>query len=348
MSIVLLRDSLRPRYFISYSRAQLEFAQQLRQRLDGVALSIWHDLEQMAHGDDIRAEIECGIRGCDEIVLLVCERSVTSEWVRYEIEMADATDRMIRPIIVQRPGSPLPPRLAGLHHVDVSAATIRSGVTQARAELGATTAVTIAQLDQSKAAWLFKRQGCRTTWPIFDTNLISRAYRARVLEVSRCVDAVAQRHVAGSLFTLNAGLLGCAGESWDRGLARLAAFAEASGTFAGWYYYALHINRERNVRNLGLQREALRAVDNAASFGVNPLCMLLRIIYNISARNTSDRRLDRELGEFLEARRAADEPPAEYLRFYWCMKSSLPAFGAHEPYVRRLIRSIASRAGDDS
>lgn len=74
--------------FISYSHADKAFATMLHDALQERGVRCWLDDHQLLPGDDIRDEIDRGIRMWDKVLLLCSERSLSSWWVDQEIEKA--------------------------------------------------------------------------------------------------------------------------------------------------------------------------------------------------------------------------------------------------------------------
>jgi hypothetical protein len=75
--------------FISYSHADKSFARRLHDALQGKGVRCWLDEHQVLPGDDIRDEIDRGIRLWDKVLLCCSEASLKdSWWVDKEIRRA--------------------------------------------------------------------------------------------------------------------------------------------------------------------------------------------------------------------------------------------------------------------
>lgn len=74
--------------FISYSHADSVFACKLFEALQNMGIRCWHDEHQMLPGDDIRDQIDRGIRLWDKVLLCCSKSSLNSYWVDKEIERA--------------------------------------------------------------------------------------------------------------------------------------------------------------------------------------------------------------------------------------------------------------------
>ncbi len=74
--------------FISYSRADRDFAHQLYHTLQNRGIRCWLDEHQILPGDDIRDQIDQGINLWDKVILCCSESSLNSYWVNVEIDKA--------------------------------------------------------------------------------------------------------------------------------------------------------------------------------------------------------------------------------------------------------------------
>jgi len=72
--------------FISYNHDDKEFAHHLYDRLVEININVWLDEHQALPGDDLRDEIDRGIKGWDKFVLCCSESSLNSYWVNEEID----------------------------------------------------------------------------------------------------------------------------------------------------------------------------------------------------------------------------------------------------------------------
>ena len=74
--------------FISYSTKDHAFAERLRADLQSKGVRCWFAPEDMEIGDVIRPRIDGAIRLYDKLLLVLSEHSVTSVWVKKEVETA--------------------------------------------------------------------------------------------------------------------------------------------------------------------------------------------------------------------------------------------------------------------
>jgi tetratricopeptide (TPR) repeat protein len=76
--------------FISYSSADLRYAEALHQRLDAEGLKVWFDRARLEPGCDWHAEIEAGCEDSRIVLPVLTPRWKASEWTRYETYGAEA------------------------------------------------------------------------------------------------------------------------------------------------------------------------------------------------------------------------------------------------------------------
>ena len=94
------------KFFISYSRKDQAFAQELKTALEAVQYSVWLDLKSIAPGQYYLNEISAGIKDCDVFLLLTSKHSMGnkieqisgSKEVERELEFAKQRGKTIIPI----------------------------------------------------------------------------------------------------------------------------------------------------------------------------------------------------------------------------------------------------------
>jgi hypothetical protein len=78
-----------PKCFISYSHADRPVAERLTNELGSRGLQVWLDALQIRPGDSLVEKIfEEGLKDCDLFLILLSKVSVTSPWVRQELDIA--------------------------------------------------------------------------------------------------------------------------------------------------------------------------------------------------------------------------------------------------------------------
>lgn len=82
--------------FISYSHADIEFANRLHDQLQGRGIRCWRDETHLRVGDRLQPEINEAIRVWDKTLLCCSEQSLTSEWVEKEIVSAFHKEHILR------------------------------------------------------------------------------------------------------------------------------------------------------------------------------------------------------------------------------------------------------------
>src|SRR5947209_3087622 len=104
--------------FVSYAREDLDRVRPLvdavRRELDFRALPVelWMDMSHLRPGEQWDVAIAEALRASIGFIFFVSPRSMHSDWVRHELEIAAAApDRLIIPVILHEPLD-LPPALA--------------------------------------------------------------------------------------------------------------------------------------------------------------------------------------------------------------------------------------------
>ncbi len=85
--------------FISHSSKESWIAQQISKEIESHGAKTWLDLKDLRGGDDIRRSVKRGIRASQEAIVLLSAHSVTSQWVIYEVGIADGQGKRITPIL---------------------------------------------------------------------------------------------------------------------------------------------------------------------------------------------------------------------------------------------------------
>lgn len=106
--------------FISYSRNDSGFADQLTRALDEHGFSAWVDRDNIEGGDMWRAAISRAIASCDAFLVVLSPECINSKNVVKELSIADSNDRPILPIVYKK--CKIPPemdyQLAGLQWIE--------------------------------------------------------------------------------------------------------------------------------------------------------------------------------------------------------------------------------------
>ena len=108
--------------FISYSRANSDFARRLNDALTEVGKLTWFDQESIASGADFQQEIYRGIENCDNFVFIISPAAIASPYCSDEVEYARKLHKRIIPVLY-RSVSPqdLHPVLAKTQWIDFDA-----------------------------------------------------------------------------------------------------------------------------------------------------------------------------------------------------------------------------------
>ncbi|MBE2270582.1 MAG: TIR domain-containing protein [Anaerolinea sp.] len=87
--------------FISYSRANTDFARKLYKELEGENLTLWRDRSEMEGGANWWEQIKEAIRGSENLILVLSKHSMTSDNVANEWRYARSVGTRVVPIIAE-------------------------------------------------------------------------------------------------------------------------------------------------------------------------------------------------------------------------------------------------------
>ena len=105
--------------FISYSRADSDFARKLNDALMEVGKLTWFDQESIASGADFQQEIYRGIENCDNFLFIISPASINSPYCADEVEYAHRLNKRFVTIVYQQvPAQDLHPVLAKIQWID--------------------------------------------------------------------------------------------------------------------------------------------------------------------------------------------------------------------------------------
>jgi hypothetical protein len=111
-------DAGKLRVFVSYSRDDLDFADQLNAALDACGFECLVDRHDISAGEDWEQRLANLISEADTVVFALSSSSARSERCAWEVEEAQRLNKRILPIVC-RPleGAILPPRLRELNYI---------------------------------------------------------------------------------------------------------------------------------------------------------------------------------------------------------------------------------------
>lgn len=75
---------MKPNIFISYSRREVGFVDDLTQRLEKEGFKVWLDYRTLVPGTPWKAQIDAGLKGADTVILVVSKESMASKYVELE------------------------------------------------------------------------------------------------------------------------------------------------------------------------------------------------------------------------------------------------------------------------
>jgi WD40 repeat protein len=88
--------------FISYSRADADFARKLNDNLQELGKTTWFDQESIPPGSDFKQEIYKGIENCDNFVFIISPRSINSPYCQDEVEYGQKLNKRFVTILHQK------------------------------------------------------------------------------------------------------------------------------------------------------------------------------------------------------------------------------------------------------
>jgi hypothetical protein len=105
--------------FISYSRADADFARKLNDELQLQGKTTWFDQESIASGADFAQEIRQGIEACDNFLFILSPRAVNSPYCANEVEYAAGLNKRFVTVLYREVNSEeLHPELAKVQWID--------------------------------------------------------------------------------------------------------------------------------------------------------------------------------------------------------------------------------------
>ncbi|HEY9606254.1 MAG TPA: TIR domain-containing protein [Allocoleopsis sp.] len=105
--------------FVSYSRADSDFARKLNDSLQIQGKTTWFDQESIASGSDFQQEIYRGIKACDNFLFILSPRSVNSPYCKDEVEYAASLNKRFVTVLHREiNSSDLHPELAKVQWID--------------------------------------------------------------------------------------------------------------------------------------------------------------------------------------------------------------------------------------
>ena len=114
------RDSRRPSrtlsVFISYSRSDSDFVNDLANRLREAGCKVWQDISGLRGGQTWASEIDRAVRDSDALIVVLSPESSASEWVQKETLLAMKLHKPIVPILLRE--TEIPVQLINLQFVD--------------------------------------------------------------------------------------------------------------------------------------------------------------------------------------------------------------------------------------
>ncbi|MBN1452449.1 MAG: SUMF1/EgtB/PvdO family nonheme iron enzyme [Anaerolineales bacterium] len=120
--------------FISYSRRDLAFVEQLAADLKATGLDVWYDLSGLEGGSRWSRELEKAIRESQYVLVVLSPDSVSSKWVEEEFLFASELNKKIVPLFYRQCSLPFGYRT--LHFIDVQGSKYKQNFDEVLRALG--------------------------------------------------------------------------------------------------------------------------------------------------------------------------------------------------------------------
>ncbi len=114
--------------FLSYSRDDLHFVEELAKDLENAGYDVWYDLTDIEGGDRWAQEIQEGIKESEILVIVVSPNALKSEWVEKEFLFASKRGMKIVPLLYEL--CELPLWLLNIQYVDIVGQNYRKNFSQ--------------------------------------------------------------------------------------------------------------------------------------------------------------------------------------------------------------------------
>ena len=102
--------------FISYSKKDSGFAYKLADDLTASGFTIWID-RSIGGGEDWREDIEKNLKAAGDVIVVVSQNSMASDWVRHEGSLAYGWEKHLIPVLIENVAA-LPPWLEEYQWID--------------------------------------------------------------------------------------------------------------------------------------------------------------------------------------------------------------------------------------
>ena len=106
-------------YFLSYARADAEFALRFANDLIASGVSVWVDQYDIRPSEHWDRAVEAAVRNCQGMVVILSPRSVASANVADEVSVAIEAGKQVIPILME--ACTLPLRMTRMHYIDAVA-----------------------------------------------------------------------------------------------------------------------------------------------------------------------------------------------------------------------------------
>ena len=102
--------------FISYSKKDSDFALRLANDLQAAGFEIWID-RSIAGGEKWREKIESNLKSAKEVIVVLSQNALDSQWVPYEGALAVGWAKSLYPLLIEE-NIPIPPWLHEVQYIN--------------------------------------------------------------------------------------------------------------------------------------------------------------------------------------------------------------------------------------
>ncbi|MEO1289314.1 MAG: toll/interleukin-1 receptor domain-containing protein [Chloroflexota bacterium] len=88
------------KFFISYSRQDLDYVKKLEQQLHSEGFSYWRDEHEIFGGDEWWELIKTNLENCVALIVIMSPASAKSSWVMRETAIADYRNKRMIPLLL--------------------------------------------------------------------------------------------------------------------------------------------------------------------------------------------------------------------------------------------------------
>jgi hypothetical protein len=108
------------RVFLSHSHHDRWIADVLREKIEAAGIAVWLDAVDIPGGGNVKKRVKRGMRKCDECAELISPAALQSQWVLFEMGLAEGIDRWLTPILLHVRPDDVPSPVRDLNPVSIN------------------------------------------------------------------------------------------------------------------------------------------------------------------------------------------------------------------------------------